>query len=68
MPSQSYTHKITPLKVCLCERCDNPATWQTTFLYTDDDGSESVHSENVCDKHAKEFADKHELHCPPDAK
>jgi hypothetical protein len=68
MSSPSSVHQITPLKFGLCERCDHRATWQTTFLYRNKDGSERTYSEKVCNKHAKEYANKHELRFPPDAK
>ena len=68
MPSTTYAHKITSLKDCLCQRCYNPATWQVTYSYRNDDGSERTHLENVCDHHAEEFANKHALRFPATCK
>lgn len=67
MRSPTYAHKITSLKDCLCQRCYNLATWQITYSYRNDDGSERTHLENVCDNHAEEFADKHFLRSPATA-
>jgi hypothetical protein len=68
MSSHTYAHKITSLKDCLCQRCYNPATWQATYSYRNNDGSEGTHLENVCDNHAEEFANKHVLQFPATCK
>jgi hypothetical protein len=60
MPEQeSYGHRITAIHANpknLCDRCRQPALWETDYKMFGEHEKSGSNPEQVCDTHAKEFA------------
>ena len=55
---ESYGHRITAIHanpLNLCDRCRQPALWETDYKMFGEHEKSGSNPEQVCDKHAKEF-------------
>lgn len=59
--TESYGHRISAIHVNpknLCDHCSQPAFWETDYQYYGEHKTQGSNPGQVCDVHAKAFADK----------
>ena len=59
--NESYGHRIAAIHANpknLCDHCRQTALWETDYMFYGEHSTQSSHPGQVCDVHAKEFADK----------
>jgi hypothetical protein len=61
-PKETYGHRIAAIHANpknLCHHCNKTALWETDFMFYGEFSTQSSNPGQVCDVHAKEFADMH---------
>ena len=56
--AESYGHRITAIHANpknLCDRCRQPALWETDYKFYGEHEKAGSNPEQVCNAHAKEF-------------
>jgi hypothetical protein len=58
---ESYGHRMAAIHANdknLCDHCKKTALWETDYMFYGEHSTQSSNPGQVCDVHAKEFAEK----------